>query len=136
MSAIKISFEIDYSWNIRGFRNLIKTLLSNEAEYDIYIISNHDSSDAIYKAASLLALDSSRTIVCNFTDDKLQAIIDNGIQIHLDCLQSFVELVDTETDAVGVLVNTNFNGVYPTMSEYIIDLNTAIAYIREGYNEP
>lgn len=130
MSKIKISFEITDNWDIVGFRNTIKALLSDEENYDIYIISNHDSSAAIYKAGTLLNLDDDHVIVANFTEDKLQKIRDNNIDIHLDNISGFADNVDTLTDALGVYVDTMWDNYYNT-PKYVISLDTAIDFVKQ-----
>lgn len=123
-NKIKVSFEVDDNWDKIDFRGWIRYLLSMEDTYDVYIISNCDSSAYILRVASELGLDSEHTIITNFNDDKLQAITDANINIHLDNLQSFVILVDSTTNAYGVLVNNNLNRFY-VKSQYLLDFEIA-----------
>ena len=90
----------------------IKLLLSDSTRYNIFIISNDDSAAYITKVGETLGLPSTNVVVCNFTADKIQAIIDNNIDIHLDNLQSFTMLVEETTDAYGILVTKNLNKYY------------------------
>lgn len=96
-----------------GFRNFIKALLSEEDLYEVFIISNDDDSSLITTIGETLGLNSSHVIITNFEQDKVQAIIDNNIDIHFDNLQSTVLLIDETTDySYGVLVTTNLNKFY------------------------
>lgn len=126
--SINVSFEITDNWEIDGFRNYIKFLMSND-DYNVFIISNDDSTAYINSIAEQLGLPSSNVIVCNFTDDKTQAIIDNRIDIHFDNLQSFILLVDETTDAYGILVSQNLNKFY-MQPDYAITFDRLVRRIR------
>lgn len=130
MSSIKnISFEVTDNWSIGGFRNFIKLLLSEDTAYNVFIISNDDSTDYIYSVASVLGIATSNIKICNFTDDKIQEIEDNDIHVHLDNLQSFVLLVDETTDAHGVLVTSNINKYY-LLPDYVLVFNRTIKMLE------
>ncbi len=106
---INVSFEIQDNWDNGGFRNFVKLLLSNTDTYNVFIISDDDTAGYITKVGTLLGLDTSHIIICNFTADKIQAIIDNNIDIHIDNLQSNTLLVEETTDAYVILFTTNLN---------------------------
>jgi hypothetical protein len=109
--SLNVSFEITDNWEIEGFRNFIKLLMSDN-NYNIFIVSNDDSAAYITKTGTNLGLPTTNVIICNFTDDKLQAIIDNKIDIHFDNLQSFTLLVEETTNAYGILVTRLLNKYY------------------------
>lgn len=111
IKSLNVSFEITDNWEVEGFRNFIKLLMSDD-NYNIFIISNDDSASYITKTGTNLGLPTSNVIICNFTNDKTQAIIDNNINIHFDNLQSFILLVDETTDAYGILVTHLLNKYY------------------------
>ena len=125
---INVSFEITDNWEVEGFRNFIKLLMSDDT-YNIFIISNDDSSAYINKVGLNLGLPTTNIIVCNFTDDKVQAIIDNNINIHIDNLQSFILLVDETTDAYGVMVTANLNKFY-LKPDYVIYFDRLVERIK------
>lgn len=125
---INVSFEITDNWEIEGFRNFIKLLMSDD-NYNIFIISNDDSSAYINRVGANLGLPTSNIIVCNFTNDKVQAVIDNNIDIHLDNLQSFILLVDETTDAYGVMITPNLNKFY-LKPDYVIYFDRLVERIR------
>jgi hypothetical protein len=125
--TIRVSFEITDNWEIEGFRNFIKILMSDDS-YDVFIISNDDSSAYITKTGENIGLPTENVIICNFTADKTQAIIDNRIDIHFDNLQSFILLVDETTDAYGVMVTYNLNKYY-LRPDYVITFERLIAQI-------
>lgn len=133
MSKIKVSFEITDNWNRVDFRGWIKYLLSLEEDYEVYIISNDDSAQYITRVSTDLGIDAAHTKICNFTDDKLQAVVDNGIDIHFDNLESFIVLVDT-TNAYGILVRGNLNR-YALKSQYVLDFENTVTLIKRERNE-
>jgi hypothetical protein len=126
---LNISFEIEDNWNNVGFRNFIKLLLSNTDTYNVFIISNDDTAGYITKVGTTLGLDTSHIIICNFTADKIQAIIDNNIDIHIDNLQSTTLLVEETTDAYGILFTKNLNKYY-LEPDYIITFKRVEEKIR------
>lgn len=130
MSKIKVSFEITDNWELAVFRNFIKVLLSDDETFDVYLISNDDVSATIYSVANTLSLDSDRIVVCNFVTDKVQAINDNNIQIHLDNLQSTTLLVEETTDAYGILVTRTMNKAY-LQPDYVLVFDRVLARIKD-----
>jgi len=133
MSKIKVSFEITDNWIRVDFRGWIKYLLSLEQDYEVYIISNDDSALYINRVANDLGLDANHTKICNFTDDKLQTIVVNNINIHFDNLESFTVLVDT-TDTYGILVRGNLNRFH-LKSQYVLDFENTVKLINREKNE-
>lgn len=128
MGKKKVSFEVSYSWAMLSFRRYMKQLLEDTENYEVYIISNHDSSSYIVTAGNTLGLDNSKIIICNFASDKLQAIQDNKIDIHFDDLQSFIMLVDETSDAHGVLVTSNMNK-YENRADYKVVFDRIVKLI-------
>jgi hypothetical protein len=122
MSKRRVSFEVTYNWSILGFRNFIRALLSDEENYEVFIISNDNSTAYITAAGNVLNMEASNIIICNFANDKIQAIQDNNIDIHFDDLQSFILLVDETTDAHGILVTANMNK-YENVPDYQVVFN-------------
>ena len=130
----RISFELTDNYNIVGFRNFIKQLLSDEETYEVFIISNDDNSAYISKTAENLKINESHTIICNFAEDKLTAIREKNIDIHLDNLQSFILLVDNMTEnSHGVLVTKNLNKFY-LVPDYTIVFNRLLKEIKNEEN--
>ena len=129
----KISFEISDNWNIEGFRNFIKLLLSDDENFDVYIISNDDVAGYINKVGESLNLDNSHIKICNFTDDKIQKIEENNIDIHLDNLQSFVILLEP-TNTHGILVTKNLNKFY-LQPDYILVFDRLLQQIKNEENQ-
>lgn len=131
--VINVSFELTDNWEVEGFRNFIKLLMSDDG-YNVFIISNDDSSAYITKVGENLELPTSNVIICNFTNDKTQAITDNNIDIHFDNLQSFIILVDNTTDASGIMVTPLLNKYY-LRPDYIITFERLIAEIIKDEQE-
>jgi NADH/NAD ratio-sensing transcriptional regulator Rex len=131
---IKVSFEITDNYDIAGFRNFVRALLSDEETFDVYIISNDDSSTAIATIGAALNLDSDHIVICNFEGDKVTAVTSNSIDIHLDNLQSTVLLVEETTEAYGILVNPNINRA--TMQpDYVTVFDRRVHQIRKDRGE-
>lgn len=132
---IKVSFEITDNWQLGDFRSVIKMLQTNPSEYnplvqefEMYIIS--DTTDTVYfNAVSVNAnIDVNHRFQVMGVDGKLQAIMDNKIDIHLDNLNPTVTRVENETDAWGILVDSkrDYYNVEPLYSRYIRDRVWAI----------
>lgn len=131
---LNISFEIEDIYNHGDFRLFVKFLLSEDNKYNLFLISNADSSSQIAGIAKNLGLDSGHVVVCNFTDDKLQAIRDNQIDIHFDNLQSFVMLVDETTNAYGILV-TSMENKYYAKKDYMVTFDQVLFKIKKENEE-
>lgn len=126
----RISFEVTDNWMIDGFRNFIKVLLSDDNTFEVYIISNDDNTIYVNNIAKSLNIEQNHVIIKNFTDDKLKAIKDYNIDIHLDNLQSFVMRVDELTDTYGVLVTKNLNKFY-LKPDYILVFDRLLTQIND-----
>lgn len=134
MKARKISIEITDNYNNSGFRNFIKYLLSSEEQFEVFIISNNNSTSYINGVAQQFGIDSKHTIICNFSNDKLQAIIDNKINIHFDNIQSFIILVDSSTDGYGILVS-GLQDKYLLEPKYTSDFNIIMKQLDKEDSE-
>ena len=130
MTKIKISFEVTDVWDRDEFRRLIKLILfdpvsvceGSESDFELYIISNDDSTPYIQSVGAILGLDSAHIIVTNFRQDKVDAIEDNGIDIHFDSDQLTIAMIEA-LDTQGVLVRSVLDG-----------FNVRMKYITEFYN--
>lgn len=127
---LKVSFEVTDNWERDDFRVFIKELLKYTDNYEVYIISNDDSTAYIQRTGQILELDSNHILVVGFTSDKIDAITTNNIDIHLDNLLATVTRVDEETDAYGVLVNELPNK-YLDLPKYIVEFNRAVERLNE-----
>ncbi len=76
-------------------------------------------------------MDSLHVIICAFTQDKIDAINQYGINIHFDNLDSTIIRVDNETEANGVLVNSIPNRYYMTF-DYIVKFNNLLNRLVSG----
>lgn len=104
MDKIKIGFEVSDNWNKADFREFIYLLKTND-NYELYIISNDDTSAYILSVGMQLGLPSNRVIITNFTQDKVQAIADNNLDIYFDNLQMVTLIIQETTDCEAILVN-------------------------------
>lgn len=133
MNKYKISFEVSDNYNNGGFRNFVKYLLS-DSKYEVFIISNDDSSTYINAIAQVLNIPTDHVKICNFSDDKLNQISVNDIDIHFDNLQSFVILVDNTTNAYGILVSSAENK-FNSEPQYMTDFNQILKQIDRDNEE-
>lgn len=130
MTKIKISFEVSDTWDRDEFRRLIKLILfdpmtvceGSNNDFELYIISNDDSTAYIQNIGNILGFDSQHIIVTNFRQDKVNAIQANGIDIHFDSDQLTIAMIE-ELDTEGVLVRSITDG-----------FNVRMKYITEFYN--
>ena len=127
---LKVSFEVTDNWERDDFRVFIKELLKYTDNYEVYIISNDDSTAYIQRTGQILELDSNHILVVGFTIDKLDAITTNNIDIHLDNLLTTVTRVDEETEAYGILVNELPNK-YLDLPKYVVEFNRAVEKLNE-----
>lgn len=129
MNKIKVGFEVTDNWSKGDFREFIQALLRNP-NYDVYIISNNDTSSYIYYIGEQLRLPVNRVIITNFTDDKVDAIVENGINIYLDNLQMVVLKIQETTDCEAILVNELPNKYYAKPT-YQVEFDRVIKKISD-----
>lgn len=127
---IKVSFEVTDNWSRGDFREFIKALLILNEQYELFIISNNNSTDYIRSVGQILGLDTNHTLVEGFTQDKLNAVVSNNIDIHLDNLLSTTTLVDETTDAYGIFVNELPNR-YLMEPSYVVEFGRVVERINE-----
>lgn len=130
---IKVSFEVTDNWRRGDFRELIRVLLSEPTKYEIYIISNDDTTAYIQSVGQILGLDSNHILVVGFTQDKLDEITANKIDIHLDNLLTTTTLVDETTEADGIFVNELPNKYYLEPA-YIVEFGRRVEDINAESN--
>lgn len=127
---IKVSFEVTDNWNRGEFRSFIRELLKDTEHYDVYIISNDDSSSYIQSIGQVLGMDNSKVIIVSFTANKLAAITSNKIDIHLDDLLNTTTLVDETTEAYGIFVNELPNR-YEIKPTYIVEFGRKVEQLND-----
>ena len=129
MVKIKVGFEITDNWNKADFREFIYLLLEND-NYELYVISNNDTSAYILSVGAQLGLPSNRVIITNFTPDKVQAIVDNNIDIYFDNIQMTVLIIQETTDCEAILVNELPNR-YQSKTTWYVNFERVIKQIKE-----
>lgn len=135
---INISFEVTDNWAKGEFRELIKELLKYLDRYNVYIISNDDSSAYIQSVSAFLKVaapdwnkNDDHTIVVGFTNDKIAAINQYKIDIHLENLLYVATQIEEETEAYAVYVNELPNR-YNVKPAYIVELERVVENILNG----
>lgn len=104
MSKIKVGFEVTDTWDKGDFKLFIQGLLKND-NYEVWIISNDNTTAYILSIGEQLGIPTNRIIVTNFTNDKVEAIANYDMDIYFDNIQATVIRVDAETDCEAILVN-------------------------------
>jgi hypothetical protein len=134
MDKIKVGFEVTDNWKRGDFREFIQSLIKDNCNYEVYIISNDDISSYIYSIGEELSLPSSRVIVVNFTVDKVQAIINNKIDIYFDNLQYVVMNIQETTDCEAILV-TGLPNKYYAKPTYQVEFIRIVNMLRDGKDQ-
>lgn len=127
MDKIKVGIEVTDNWTRGDFRQFVMSISKNTA-YELYIISNDDISAYIVAAGVVLGLPTDRVVITNFTDDKIDAITLNGIQIYLENLKYVADRIDYETDCYGIFVN-EIPDRFQAQPTYIVDFDRAVVQI-------
>lgn len=129
MDKLKIGFEVTDNWKNGNFREFIQGLIKSN-NFDVYIISNDDISSYIYSVGEQLQLPNNRVIVTNFTNDKINEIITNNINIYFDNLQHVVTQIDAETNCYAILINILPNR-YLTIPTYQVEFFRILTELNE-----
>lgn len=136
MDKLRISFELTDSWNREEFRQLIRIMMFSPITYckrpdtqiELFIISNNDSSAYVYKVATQLGLnDGTHTILCNFRQDKVDACVNNNIDIHFDSDSLTITMLEP-TLTEGILVRSIVDYYHTTM-KYITEFEDVLKTI-------
>lgn len=129
MSKLKVGFEITDNWHRGDFREFIQKLIKDDCNYEVYLISNDDISSYIYSIGESLRLPNDHVIVVNFTQDKLQKIVDLELDIYLDNLKYVADQIENTTDTYGIYVDELPNKYY-LEPKYVIQFNNVLKLIR------
>ena len=128
---VKVSFEVTDN-AVRGdFREFIKELVRMPDVFSVYIISNDDTSAYINSIGTQLGIESSKVFIVNFTQDKIDSIESNKIDIHLDNLIYVATAVENTSEAYGLFVNELPNKYYVQPS-YVVEFWRLVERIRDG----
>lgn len=127
MNKIKVGFEVTDIYNKGDFRIFIKQILENP-NYEVWIISNDDTTAYIYAVGEQLGIPTNRVIVTNFTQDKIQAIIDNGINVYFENLEYVVVQIDETTNCNCILVNSAIPNKFYARPGYQVEFSR---YVEE-----
>lgn len=134
MSIIKVSIEITDSYDRIDFRNYIKYLLSMDTKYEVFIISTNTNSVYIQAVGEQFGIPVANRIVCLSNEDKIAAINENSIDIHLDNVQSLVDIIDAETNAYAILVSHTWHRFLVKLM-YVVRFERAVEQVLEDRNE-
>jgi len=83
MSKLKLGFDIDgdYSWNNQMYRSLIKDMLNNSDQIDLYLITKN--TDITYVASIQTELDMDITKVFQVADDNAVEALLSSLNINI-----------------------------------------------------
>lgn len=161
MSKVKIGFEIDGVWERAEFRELIRLILIDpiavsavsgvvpnadgkaDTFFELYIISTAPSAyiNSVVATINLWfpvtpIFDSTNTIVCSFSQDKVNACISNNIDIYFDADNQTDVQVDIQTTSTyPVLVRTEadrFNARQKYITDFLNILKNVISEKEDG----
>lgn len=127
---INISFEITDNWTKGEFRELIKDLMKYPDRYNVYIISNDDSTAYIQSVGTVLKMAADHILIVGFTNDKINAINQYDIDIHLENLLYVATEIEESTDAYSVFVNELPNK-FDVKPSYIVELERVVDRILD-----
>jgi hypothetical protein len=131
MTKIKVGFEVTDNWAKGDFREFITSLTKLPEKYELYIISNDDSSAYISSVGVTLGLPTTQVYVVNFTQDKLDKIDALGVEIYLENLKYVADQVEDTTNAYGIYVN-ELPRKYYAQPIYIVDFERLINGLNQG----
>lgn len=133
MEKLKVSIELEESWNREDFRLFTKKLAQSES-IDLYIITTVSDEDYIDAAQAYLNLENSHVIEVATDALKLNEIDDNGIRIHLDNDPDFaITLFDT-IGRVGIYVSQRWD-YYNSQLKYVTDFDFRINEIIDAQED-
>ena len=131
MTKIKVGFEVTDNWARGDFREFITSLTKLPEKYELYIISNDDSSAYISSVGVTLGLPTTQVYVVNFTQDKLDKIDALGVEIYLENLKYVADQIEDTTNAYGIYVN-ELPRKYYAQPTYIVDFERLINGLNQG----
>lgn len=129
MNKIKVGFEITDIWKNGDFRQFIQKLLRDD-RFELYLVSNNDISAYILSVGEVLQLPTSRVFIVNFTQDKIQKIVDLKLDIYLETLKYVADQIENTTDCHGIYVN-ELPITYYVQPGYIVQFNRVVSEINK-----
>jgi hypothetical protein len=99
--ASKVSFDFDNTLSTKRGQTLAKRLITQGKDFHIVTRRQESASAEVYKVADELGISHSKV---HFTNGKMkwETIKRLGIDIHYDNNQDEIDLIDKNTDAVGI----------------------------------
>ena len=127
MDKIKVGIEIEDHWSNGDYREFIMSLVKN-CNYEVYIISSSTTAHIITVGA-ILGLPDNQIYIVNFTQDKINKIIELGIDIYLENLKYVADQIENTTEAYGIYINELPNKFY-ARPQYMVDFDRAVNNIN------
>lgn len=129
MRKLKISFEIDNSWERGDFRQFIEELNKNDT-VELFLMTISTDEDLIDSVQSKLDLDDDHVIQVATNVLKLNSIEDNAIRIHFD---SDVEFAKTLYDVIGIygIYSGLHEDIYHLRMKYVTEFNFILKQIQD-----
>lgn len=128
-SKIRVSTEIGVIWWRDEYREFLKKLALNP-DIELFIISDDIYHLYYPNIRTQIPVTEVNTIVCTLPGQKLQAIIDNNIQIHFDNLEGNVIDINNNTTCTAILVDYNQDR-YKVQMKYAEDFDRELAIILD-----
>lgn len=136
MNKIKISFEINDSYNRQEFRDFLKKLSFNEPclncenyEVELFIITSNIDQNYVYTVAKQYNINTAHIAMLTNINDRVQYIIDNNIEITFENNQTDVNIINSKTKAFSLLVDNTID-FYLMGFKYISKFNNVLKIIE------
>lgn len=116
MEKLKISFEIVKNYDRQEFRDFIRKLSINEPcdickelDVELFIITQNTDQNYVFTIAKQYNIPSSNIFMVSSDTDRNQVIIDNNIEITFENDQSIVNFINSNTEAISILVDSSID---------------------------
>lgn len=133
MDKLKVSIELEESWNREDFRLFSKQLAQNES-IELYIITTVDDEDIVDAAQAYLDLEDSHVIEVATDALKLDEIEDKAVRIHLDNDPDFANTLYDTIGRVGVYVSQRWD-YYNSQLRYVTDFDFRVKQIIDAQED-
>lgn len=129
-NKIKVSTELGQIWLSEDYRQFLKEVSLKTDEFELYIISDDIYHLNYQNISKTLNIPANRLIICTGLGQKLNNIINLGIEIHLDGVISRIEDINKNSSCKAILVDY-IADKYHQQRKYITDFNTSVTLIQK-----
>lgn len=130
MSKLKLGFDIDgdYSWNNQMYRSLIKDMLNNSDQIDLYLITKNTDITYVTSIQTELGMDSNKVFQVTDNDAVEALLTSNNINIYLStdpvlCRQINLNIPFIDNDGIisgcEAIIVSSIMDTYKSQPKYI-----------------